>query len=191
MKYSILILIIILISSCTYENKKITSEPFKINTPTTTLKDSIIEENLVKQLTEFMTAFIDGQADTAISYMYTGMFDYLKKEFPEEYSPELVKEMLCAPIKQLKKLNEEKDMTFEFEIGEITRRINYNDDKVFTIVVSIITRNGFDEVSMGDEIIAISNDNGINWKFMQLNKETSPQVLELEYPESIINKIIH
>ncbi|NQU32468.1 MAG: hypothetical protein HQ521_04475 [Bacteroidetes bacterium] len=191
MKLKLLPILFFILFSCTPATKKNEPNEIEIIPSVTTFKNVEIEQIMVKQLNGYLTAFTQGDSDIAISYIYPGMFDLMKKEFPDEYSPEIMKEILSKPIEDLKKMQKEKNVKFVYEIGEITRRVNYGNDMLLTIVVRVKMKNGLDDISTGDEIIAISLDKGQTWKFLQLDKEISPKVLRLKYPESIVNKVIN
>jgi hypothetical protein len=186
----ILIGFVILIASCNYQpNNSSTNQRESVIISDTT-DNTAIDSNLKIQIKEYLTAFNGGDPETAISYCYPDMFVWMKQQYPNEYSIEAVKEMFREPIREMKKMAREKKLTYDFEIGKITKRIEVGSDRLYTVVVSIIAKKDFDEIKMGDEIIAISIDDGKNWKFIQKDPETAPDILRMKYSDDIVNQIM-
>jgi len=186
----ILIGFVILFASCNYQpNNSSTNQRESVIISDTT-DNTAIDSNLKIQIKEYLTAFNGGDPETAISYCYPDMFVWMKQQYPNEYSIEAVKEMFREPIREMKKMAREKKLTYDFEIGKITKRIEVGSDRLYTVVVSIIAKKDFDEIKMGDEIIAISIDDGKNWKFIQKDPETAPDILRMKYSDDIVNQIM-
>lgn len=173
---------------------------YQPNTSSTNQKESIVIINsgdnanidsiLKVQIKEYITAVNGGDPETAISYCYPGIFDWMKQQYPEEYSIELIKEIIKEPIIKMKKIVKEKNLKYDFEIGKITKQIENDTNKLYTVVVSIITKKDSDEIKIGGEIIAISIDNGKNWTFIQKDIETAPKILRMKYSLDIVNEIM-
>lgn len=186
----IIIGFVILTASCNYQPNNSSTNQKESTIIIDNGDNATIDSILKVQIKEYLTAFNGGDPETAISYCYPDMFVWLKQQYPEEYSIETVKEMFREPIREMKKMAREKNLTYDFEIGKITKRIETGTDKLFTVVVSIIAKKDFDEIKMGDEIIAISIDNGENWKFIQKDPETAPDILRMKYSQDIVNQIM-
>ncbi|MDD3893258.1 MAG: hypothetical protein PHE03_13250 [Bacteroidales bacterium] len=186
----IIIAFVILTASCNYQPKNSSTNKNESTIIIDNVDNTTIDSILKVQIKEYLTAFNGGDPETAISYCYPDMFVWMKQQYPEEYSIEAVKEMFREPIREMKKMAREKNLTYDFEIGKITKRIEIGTDKLFTVVVSIIAKKDFDEIKMGDEVIAISVDNGENWKFIQKDPETAPEILRMKYSEDIVNQIM-
>ncbi len=181
---------VILITSCNYQTNNTSTNQKESTIIIDNTDNSTIDSILKVQIKEYLTAFNGGDPETAISYCYPDMFVWMKQQYPEEYSIEAVKEMFREPIREMKKMAKEKKMYYDFEIGKITKRIETDTDKLFTVVVSVIAKKDFDEIKMGDEIIAISTDNGENWKFIQKDPEIAPEILRMKYSQDIVNQIM-
>jgi hypothetical protein len=191
MKYFLILIgFVILITSCNDQPKNHSTNQEK-NIITINTNDNISIDSILKiQIKKYLTAFNGGDPETAISYCYPDMFVWMKQKYPKEYSIEAVKEVFRESIRKMRKTTEERNLTYYFDIGEITNRIENGENKLFTVVVSIVAKKKFNEIKMGDEIIAISNDYGKNWKFIQKDPESAPQILKMKYSDDIVNQIM-
>lgn len=194
MKNSLLFSLVslVIIYSCVQNNepKNVLSTEKETTIRVDTVGNQEIEKNLKDQLNNYLVAFNGGDPDIAISYCYPDMFVWMKQQFPAEYSMDFVKETFKKPVREMKKMVKEKKLSFEFKIGEITRRIDLGKDKIYTIVVSVIVKKDFDEISMGDEVVAITIDNGMNWKFIQKDPETTPDILKMKFSQSVVQQVM-
>jgi len=185
--------IFILIFSCTFDRQHNNTSLDESETIVSidTVGIMIIEKNLKNQLNEYLIAFNGGDPDKAVSYCYPDMFVYLKQKYPVEYSMEAIKEScIREPVRNMKRMMEEKNVTYEFKIGEITKRIDLGTDKIYIVVTSLIAKRDLDEITMGDKIVAISNDNGQNWTFMQKNPESTPPVLKMKFSQEVVRQVM-
>ncbi|GEJ31002.1 hypothetical protein VT569_04795 [Flavobacterium psychrophilum] len=187
LNFRILFFLTIFIISC--KKNEIQNEELKIIT-TFNPKDKNIEENLNLQLGNYLKAMYGGDADTVIKYCYPDMFIWLKKEYPAEYSMDMIKKSFLEPVKELKRLNAENQIKFEFEIKDITKRIINKNERLYLIVVSGNQSKKFNEYKIGDEIVAISLDNGTNWTFMIKDPEMTPEILGINFSKEIISKLM-
>jgi len=191
MKNSIqLLTILLLFISCNYNTKTESKTGYDINFKIDTSENTEIEKILKNQLMEYLIAFNGGDPEKAIGYCYPDIFIWMERQFPYDYNIESVKEMYRESINNLKKTAKEENLTYDFQIGEITNKINLGDQKLYSVVVSIIAKKKFDEVKLGDEIIAISFDNGSNWKFIQKDPETAPSILKMKFSNDIVQQIM-
>lgn len=157
-----------------------------------TVGNAHADKKLKAQIEEYLIAFNTGDADKALYYVYPDIFEYLKKQYPdEEFNMQEIKDTIfIEPIKKMKKLVKEKKIEFEFEVGEITRKVNYHDSKLYMVMTYVNAKIGLNKHSLGGEVIAISNDNGENWKFVQNDPETINGILRIKFPQNIVDKLI-
>ncbi len=156
-----------------------------------TIGNEVSEINMKNQLKEYLVAFNGGDPDKALFYIYPDIFEYLLQKYPDEkITLQEIKNIMIEPVMKLKKVAQEKKVTYEFEIGEITKSVNYKSSKLCIVINYITTKVKLDKNSIGGEVIAISHDGGKNWKFAQYDPETTPGVLEMKFPNEIVNKFL-
>ena len=147
-----------------------------------------IESNLKKQLNNYMVAYNGGDPDEAIKYCYPDMFVFLKKEFPAEFNIEQVKDVFKSTIKKMSDESKLNKFKYEFKVGEITKRINLGQDKIYKIVAYVIVKKDNKEIKNGDEVVAVTNDGGKNWTFIQMS-ESTPLVLKIKFPNDVVQQL--
>lgn len=157
-----------------------------------TVGNAIAEKNMKLQLKEYLVAFNTGDPDKALYYIYPDIFEYMKQQYPDEQinMQEIKDSLFTEPIRKMKKLVKEKKIEYEFEVGEITKRVNYHESKLYVVITYVNAKIGLDKHSMGGEVVAISNDNGDNWKFVQNDPESISDILKLKFPQNIIDKLL-
>jgi len=185
-----LLLILTFFNACNYKSQTESKKENDINFKIDSVKNTKIEKTLKNQLMKYLIAFNGGDPEKAISYCYPDIFIWMERQFPNDYNIESVKEMYRESINNLKKTAKEENLTYDFQIGEITNKIDLGNQKLYSVVVSIIAKKKFDEFKLGDEIIAISFDNGSNWKFIQKDPETAPSILKMKFSNEIVQQIM-
>lgn len=157
-----------------------------------TVGNAIAEKNLKSQLREYLIAFNTGDPDKALYYIYPDIFEYMKQQYPDEHIniQEVKDSLFIEPIRKMKKLVKEKKISYEFEIGDIIKKVNYETNRIYFVTTYVNAKINLDKHSMGGEVIAISNDNGQNWKFVENDPETITGILKMRFPQDIIDKII-
>ncbi len=157
-----------------------------------TVGNSIAEKNMKSQLKEYLVALNTGDPEKAIFYLYPDIFEYMKQQYPdEEVNMQEIKDSLfIEPIRKIKKLVKEKKIKYEYEVGEITNRVNYHESKLYVVITYINGKIGLDKHSYGGEVVAISTDNGENWKFVQNDPESISEILKLKFPQNIIDILL-
>ncbi|QLG44107.1 hypothetical protein [Costertonia aggregata] len=198
---TLLLVIMILISSCKKNNetKKIIDEiqitetlsvaelENKNSDLTENNSDNI--QNIKTQIDEYLTAFLNGNSEKAITYCYPDLFEFMKSQYPQEYSIEEVKSVFKESIDALKEMSVN-GVEYEFEVGEINKIAENNDFKLYSIVTYLKVKKGLDSNTSGGEQIAISNDNGKTWKFLEKDANKNYlKVLKLSIPNEIVNRI--
>lgn len=157
-----------------------------------TVGNAIAEKHLKSQLREYLVAFNTGDPDKALYYIYPDIFQYLKQQYPDEQinMQEIKDSLFIEPIRKMKKLVKEKKITYEFEIGDITKKVNYKTSKIYIVITYVNAKVNLDKHSMGGEVVAISEDNGQNWKFVQNDPESIKGILKMRFPQDIIDKLL-
>ena len=84
----------------------------------------------------------------------------------------------------------DKKVEFEFEIGDITKMVQFEKYKLYMVVNRINVKMGLDNHSFGEEVIGISDDGGINWKFIANDPETLSGILRMRFPQYVIDELI-
>lgn len=146
------------------------------------------EINLKTQLDRYITAYNNEDAKTVMSYLYPDLFEYIQRATPDENinSFDFENEIVIKPVEKIKKRLKGTGVKYHFEIGEITNKVDYNESKIYTVIIYLVMTKDFKKTSSGDKIIAISLDNGENWKFMQKDEEMSKQILLMKFPKDIV-----
>jgi hypothetical protein len=157
-----------------------------------TIGNTITEKNMKSQLEEYLVAFNTGDVDKALFYVYPDVFEFMRHQYPdEEFDIQEVKDSLfIEPMRKMKILVEEKKVEYEFEIGEIVKMVKYNDSIIYIVLTQVNGKIGLDRHSFGGEVVAISNDSGDNWKFMEYAPEFISEVLELNFPQNVIEQLL-
>ncbi|MBR9847728.1 MAG: hypothetical protein GYB35_17280 [Algicola sp.] len=193
--------ILILVSSCkkSKESKKslneiqITetqnvTEPNNLNADLTENNSDDIQ-NIKTQIDEYLTAFLNGNSDKAISYCYPDIFEFMKSQYSKEYSIEQAKSIFKESIDALKEMSVN-GVEYEFEIGDIKKITEKNDLKIYSIITYLKAKKGLDSNTSGGEQIAISKDNGKTWKFIDKDENKNYlKVLGMNIPKEIVNRI--
>ena len=149
------------------------------------------EKNLKNQLAEYYKAFATGEAEKVVHYIYPEVFEFLIQQYPNSNVgfEKLKDSLFIQPLKEIKKLNKD-DIKFEFEIKEITKKVNYKSSKLYVVLTNFNIERNLEKHSSGGEIIAISNDNGRNWKFFQNEPDSNQGILSIKFPQNIIDELL-
>ena len=182
MKYSILFVVIFsfMISCEQGGSKRESSKGFAEITP---------EENLKKQFNEYSELILTGDIDV-IKYLYSGIFKDIRESLPEAHnlSDKRIFEIVFNEAQFLTEVNSGK-IKVNFEIIEIYKKIQFENKMVYRIsTLTTVTSNDSEKDLEGD-VIAVSFDNGKNWKFVENEPDSIKKVLSYDFSESEINKI--
>lgn len=142
------------------------------------------------QLGEYINSASGLNAEKSIELTYSGVFAYLEKQYPDEYSIDRIKQMMIERIVDLKLKIDKKKIRQEFIIEDIVKRISYNGTFIYLIkTTSILKKNNkiIDEFS--DETIGISKDEGNTWRYLGKDTIMSPQILSLDFPSQVVNEV--
>ena len=145
---------------------------------------------LVKQANVYIKGFESADSDLVFNYIYPGVIEYLKNEYGEAYNDQMMKDIIVQPQKMLKEGMKQKGFDYRYEVADFKNIVDTPDYKISSFSLILKAWKGDNLVSSEDKVIAISNDNGINWKFMQKDPELSKKVLSLKFSDDIIEKIM-
>jgi len=185
------ILTIKLFVSCQQPNNShdVEKKPILVDT----IDKSNDEEKMKLQLREYIDAYYTGDADKVLDYIYPDVFEYFKMQNPGEIIDieEAKKKLIIEPSRMMKKLSSEKQITFEFKVGEVISSANYNENKLFVVVTYVNAIIGKKEKSIRGEVIAVSNDSGLNWKFLENDPELAEGILKMKFPLEVTNSLLN
>ncbi len=198
--YSLSGLLMILLGSCVQKSnnanyRNFVSEMDKKNSVAIdsldTLANTLLEKNLKVQLNDFLRYSIGDSIDKALDLIYPDVYTYLIDKYPDEARDlETAKSTMRNFLVNFKRnLETQEDVTLEFQIGDINKRIDLGKDKIYTVYTHIITRRGMDALSKGGEVICVSNDHGRTWTFMEKSKMVE-EVLKMKYSEAIVKRVM-
>ena len=155
-----------------------------------TIGNKEIEMNLKNQLYLYSVAVHEGDADVAISYIYPDLLVYLKQQYPDEFSITSMKESFREMGRDMERTKKEMGLTYEYKIGKIINRIDLGHDKIYIIENYLIGKKDLEEYSERGVVVAITNDNGQNWTFMEKDPESIPPTLRMKFSEDVVRQIM-
>lgn len=167
----------------TSNKKESVSDDIKIINDTTGTQS---ERNLKKQLIEYLTAYNIGDGERAIKYVYQGTFQFLKTEYPADYNEQEIKAIFKTTIDSFKESVKKTGSKYEFELGEIRKKIAYKGDLIYVIETFVHITKDLNKHTFGAETIGFSSDNGQSWTFLNNDKGDAEKVLKYKYPEKVI-----
>ena len=144
------------------------------------------ERNLREQLIEYLTAFNSGDGERAIKYVYPGTLQFLKSQYPADYDEQDIKDNFKTMIDSLKETVKKTESKYEFELGQIRKRIDYKGDLIYVIEIFVHVTKDLNKYTFGEETIGFSSDNGLTWTFLANDKEDAKTILQYKYPEKVI-----
>ena len=159
-----------------------------------------IEKNIISQITTYNLALFRGDFDNAIEYLYSDATEYFRPFYPEYYSDEdIIKEFYKSftdSIFNLIKSYEKKGLELDFIVSDIKRIIE--EDNAMLCVLDISVQTYYAEAKgekyfhsiPSEDIVGISLDRGINWKFIDINEDT-PNILRLRFSNDVISNIMN
>lgn len=195
-----LVLIIILIIGCKQEkanNEIIVPEENNDNNlkiELTHSNDLSKDKFLREQMDEYMKSILKGNLDIVADYSYPDIFLWINEKYPNKINNrEDFKKVFLEPINKLNELKKNKDITIEYEVGKITKRLNSanGNTMIYLIVTSFIIKHKFEEIKKGDENVAISFDGGNKWKLMIKDEEMTKEILSYKFSDESINKLLN
>jgi hypothetical protein len=184
--YFFLIFLIFCIQSCNIKNE--TKSPS--NEESLITKDTIFPNGLKEQLYEYQNALFKGDIDVAINYIYPKYIEFLAQQ--ENISVEETFQALRNILKeQSSRIKEDpKSKSMQYSIDNVKSKVHFQNDIILTVETTLLYTKGKDKISIGDELLAISNDKGEKWKFINKNKDKLKEVLQMSYPDNIVKEIL-
>ncbi|MEA1896620.1 MAG: hypothetical protein U9N53_03020 [Bacteroidota bacterium] len=186
------VIFIILITSCVQKKQGDNMINKKLETIVNadTIGNKEIEMNLKNQLYLYSVAVHEGDPDVAISYIYPDLLVYLKQQYPDDFSITSMKESFREMGRDMERTKEEMGLTYEYKIGKILNRIDLGSDKIYIIENYLIGKTDLEEYSERGVVVAITNDNGQNWTFMEKDPESIPPTLRMKFSEDVVRQIM-
>ena len=130
----------------------------------------------------------NGNSNKVMNYLYPGFLEYLRRENTGEYSLEEIKQVFKEHIETASKKN--RNTTIRVKINKITKKIQFKKELLYVLNYSLISEKINENISLGGEAIAISSDNGYKWSFFENNEENSKSILSINYPITIVEKLL-
>lgn len=155
---------------------------------------SKIEKRLRTQLEEYTFALNSGDSKLALSYLYPDLLEWTFQQAPVNYTKDDVKNMFADEIISTNEDLIKQNINLSYEIGDITNKMDLGLEKIYTVIFYVIRKEGFKETKAGEEIIAITIDNGENWKFLSTDPESDEilkSVLGMKFSEEVVNRILN
>jgi hypothetical protein len=162
----------------------------KENIETSFKPNDNIEKSLEKDFINYYTSFYSGNSEQAMSYLYSGLFEYLKTNSEGNYSIDEVKRIFKETnIDKMKEQVENKNLITS--ISKILNKVEYKNSLIYVLSYSLRSGNSNDLTSVGGEAIAVSSNYGQNWKFFEKDDESLIPILSTEFPNEIITKVMN
>lgn len=156
----------------------------------TEISETGIEENLKTQLTIYFNAILNGEPSKAMDYCLPEMFAYFQEGYPELSRTEIENQLIKDVSIKFKEEQERRGFKFQFEINDLQKKYAWGNNVVYEVTTYIHVTEKLRKVSEGDKILALSDDNGFSWKFIQKDDEVIRPILLMKYTEEIVNNII-
>lgn len=145
--------------------------------------------NIKVQMNEYLSAFINGNSDLALTYCYPDLFAFMDNQYSELNTIEEAKAIFKENIDALKEMAVN-GVKYEFEVGDIKEVVNDENLKIYSVVTYLKVEKGLDSNTSGGEQFAISKDNGKTWKFLEKDANKNYiKVLSLNIPNRIVSRI--
>lgn len=145
------------------------------------------------QMDEYMKSILNGNLDIVTDYSYPDILVWINDKYPNTINNrEDFKRIYLEPMKRLNEIKKNNEITVEYEVGEITKRLQSQDGKtmIYLIISSISIKQNLEESKKGDENVAISFDGGKNWTFMIKDIEITNEILDYKFSNETINKLL-
>lgn len=151
-----------------------------------------IDENLKNQLKEYNEAMhgANPNPERVLDFIYSDTFTYLKNENPNNYSKEMVIKLFNEPATKLREMATKNNIDYSSRVGEITKKVNEGNKLIYKVQIFLDMKYGMEKHTTGDEILGISLNNGKNWKFLEFDPATTPQILKIKFSDKTIRTII-
>ena len=191
--YFLLLNIVFFLISCINSN---TSKNNSSNE--TTLKDStavdikiISEKELKRDIEIYLNSMIIGDVSETFKYTHKISMDLLRKRYPEYKTTESLVSFFKNQFKNAHVDEINKSLNMKFIPGEIIGGAVNNNTKIYCVEFRRVGSNATDNVNLQGNVIALSDNNGKDWKFIEYdipNKDKFISLLSQYYPEKIVKQ---
>lgn len=145
------------------------------------------EKKLQIDFTNYTNAIYARNSNVILSYLYEDLFEYLKESNKNKYSLNEIKNIAVESI--LAKSNSNK-RNVSININKILKKVEFKNNKIWAMGYSLNSNNPNDLISVGGEAIAISKNNGLNWKFFEKNNKSVIPILAKSFPNEMITELL-
>jgi len=159
----------------------------KIKMPQNIIPNNEAETNLLKQFNEYYNLIIAKEQDKATEYIYPEVFKYL--DVNKETSKELLKNELTAIFDENSLSNSDNGFKSIIITDSFLSKVTYQNNRLYMFHFYLIGNSETDSYSFGGECVAITEDNGLNWKFVANNDEIR-SILKRKFPSSKIEELL-
>ncbi len=151
-----------------------------------------IEKNFSTQYNDYMQSALNGNYEKILNYIYPQVYIYLRDKYNPEQTVEEFKnyyadQMINGMKQAIDGLKRKPNVT----INKVLNKVEYKNYKIFVFSYSLFSNEKDEAFSVGGEAIAISKNNGVDWTFFEKDDEMIIPILTLEFPNSIITKILN
>lgn len=148
------------------------------------------------EVQKFGSAFFGGDPEVAVDLMYDGVWSYLQEQQPNvQNAAAKMRKMMISQIEEMSDNFKKNKQRIEIEVvnvhyaGEQDGRRLYLVNAFVNLVKEDI-KQGDPMQSFPNDIIAISNNNGKDWKFVQYDPEISAPMLRKRFSDKIVYNVL-
>jgi chaperonin cofactor prefoldin len=148
------------------------------------------------QVHEFMFAFMGGDPDIALEYIYPEIFEWLQKTSPNEKNiKRQVMTMMKNQVEETKKELEKRGEQIDLRINRIRFAGTHKNERFYMVNLTMLiepigAKKGDPIKGLADNIIAVTNDNGRNCKFLQYDEDATAPVLRMNHPDKLVYDLL-
>jgi hypothetical protein len=183
MKILTYVILLLALTSCN-------NNPIRDENKEVSVTENFAEKNLKTQLNDYLVTLNGNNPENAMDYVYPDVFVYMKAKFPDDYSDEMMQEVLTSTMTKMKKLTTQKKVTYNLSVGDITSKISDGNSRIFIVLANVNVKKGLDTHTFGQRTVSISNDRGKNWKFMELDNEMAKPILKMKFSDEIVDAVM-
>jgi len=179
--------------SCNYStlNKNTSSNETNFNDSTEVKIKINSEKKLKRDLEIYLNSMVIGDVSETFKYTHTISMDLLKKKYPEHKTTASLVTLFKNQFKNTHIDEIHKSLNMKFIPGEITGGAVHGNTKIYCVEFQRIGSNANDKVNIQSNVIALSDNNGNDWKFIEYdipNKDKFINLLSKYYPEKIVKQ---
>lgn len=171
----------IVVQALKSENSRI-----KINIPKTLTTSNKAEIKLLKDINNYFECIKNDDTDKALNYIYPDVFNYLKEN--SKLNSNQIKSQLInifGESSNSKTINEFKSTIIT---DKFISNVKYKNNYIYVVHFCLFGKKQLDYYSFGGEYVAISTNNGKDWKFVAMS-DITPSILQKKFSLSVINEL--